>query len=94
MKKLNIKKLITTSMLNMGFSMESVIDTVVSKNIINECIILKILSETLKVPGVILKIILAIEKLIRVINTKIVRVVSESNGLKVAKMIYNKKIVL
>ena len=81
-------------MLNMGFSMESVIDTVVSKNIINECIILKILSETLKVPGVILKIILAIEKLIRVINTKIVRVVSESNGLKVAKMIYNKKIVL
>lgn len=81
-------------MLNMGFSMESVIDTVVSKNIINECIILKILSETLKVPGVILKIILAIEKLIRVINTKIVRVVSESNGLKIAKMIYNKKIVL
>ena len=80
-------------MLNMGFSMESVIDTVVSKNIINECIILKILSETLKVPGVILKIILAIEKLIRVINTKIVRVVSESNGLKIAKMIYNKKIV-
>ncbi|MBY9011366.1 MAG: hypothetical protein KGD70_03220 [Candidatus Lokiarchaeota archaeon] len=93
MKKLNIKKLITTSMLNMGFSMESVIDTVVSKNIINECIILMILSETLKVPGVILKIILAIEKLIRVINTKIVRVVSESNGLKIAKMIYNKKIV-
>lgn len=80
-------------MLNMGFSMESVIDTVVSKNIINECIILMILSETLKVPGVILKIILAIEKLIRVINTKIVRVVSESNGLKIAKMIYNKKIV-
>jgi hypothetical protein len=93
MKKLNIKKLITTSMLNMGFSMESVIDTVVSKNIINECIIVMILSETLKVPGVILKIILAIEKLIRVINTKIVRVVSESNGLKIAKMIYNKKIV-
>ena len=60
-KKLIIKKLITTSMLNMDFSMESINDTDVSKKITVECKIFMILSEALINPGARLKIILANE---------------------------------
>ncbi len=60
-KKLIIKKLITTSMLNMDFSMESINDIDVSKKITVECKIFMILSEALINPGARLKIILANE---------------------------------
>ena len=60
-KKLIIKKLITTSMLNMGFSMESINDIDVSKKITVECKIFMILSEALINPGARLIIILANE---------------------------------
>jgi len=86
MKKLIIKKLITTSMLNMGFSIESVTDIVVSINIIEECKTLIILSETLIGPGKKLKTIFATEKPIKDINVKITSVVSELNGLLMANI--------
>ena len=86
MKKLIIKKLITTSILNMGFSIESITDIIVSINIIKECKTLIILSETLIGPGKKLKIILATEKPIKDINVKIASDVSELNGIIIANI--------
>lgn len=78
-------------MLNIGLSIASDIDTLVNKSIIVECAALTILSETLILPGTTVKIILAIECPDKVINTKIAKVESESNGLNIAEITYNRK---
>jgi len=94
MKKLRIKKFITTSILNIGFCMESVTDTPVNRSTIDECITFISLSEKLINPGARLKIILASEEPIKAINIKITSVVNESKGIKKANVMYNKAITI
>lgn len=94
MKKLSIKKFITTSMLNIGFCMESVTETPVNMSTIDECITFMSLSEKLINPGARLKIILASEELSKAIKIKITSVVNESNGIKKANVMYNKTITI
>jgi len=74
--------------------MESVTDTPVNMSTINECKTFINLSETLINPGIRLKIILASEVLIKDIRIKITSVVNESNGKKIANVMYSKAITI